>query len=75
MKKNSPKMVKKKKRKKEEEERKKITIITKNSQAIQTDREGEIKKNLEINRKPKVKWQGSSLNISIIIVNVAKLTH
>ena len=44
MKKNSPKMVKKKKKKEEEEERKKITVITKNSQAIQTDREGEIKK-------------------------------
>ena len=38
-------MVKKKKKKEEEEEeRKKITVITKNSQAIQTDREGEIKK-------------------------------
>ena len=64
-------MVKKKKKEEEEEERKKRTIITKNAQAIQTDREEGERKNLEINRKPKVKWQGLSLNISIIIVNVA----
>ena len=49
----------KKKKKKEEEERKKRTIITKNAQAIQTGKK-EKEKNLEINRKPKVKWQGLS---------------
>ena len=63
----TPKIVEKKKRK----------MNNKNCTSNPSTQERGKKKKLgnRLNRKPKIKWQELCVNISIIIINVAKLTY